>query len=212
VVPVRHQYLLACLLLHTLFPVLHSQGSPITHTQHPAVTPPPHPLTNTGGIYDTKYLARCLPGGAPGSSAGVLPDSSLGPLFKVFAASSITQQVRGRHARGGRGTKGGAVRRGLVHMAFTVRAVSKGVAVLSPAQGWLQSFCWRQQQRTAGEVRADERICCFAIALSPFLNDTRLLTCQLPLHTQPPGSVWSAPQSDAAPHATRTQPLSPALH
>jgi hypothetical protein len=52
-------------------------------------TPPP------GGLYDTKYLARALPGGLPGSSSsGVLPDSGLGPLFRALGPSSISQQVR----------------------------------------------------------------------------------------------------------------------
>lgn len=53
----------------------------------------------TGGIYDTKCLARSLTTRTPATPSTapigpLLPDTSLGGLFTLFNASAATQQVR----------------------------------------------------------------------------------------------------------------------
>lgn len=49
--------------------------------------------TPTGGVYDTKYVARGLTGlGVPGATA-LLPDTALGPLFKPMCVSACSRQV-----------------------------------------------------------------------------------------------------------------------
>jgi hypothetical protein len=51
-----------------------------------------HTHSPTGGLYDTKHLARVL-SGARGDTKHLLPDTSLGGLFRVFNASAAAQQV-----------------------------------------------------------------------------------------------------------------------